>query len=78
MLKQHSVNPIFVKGSDLIKGLYEDIAERMIGDIDFLVSKNKYDLTSKILLEHNYKYVSNPGYHFPQYKHHLDSLMKII
>ena len=50
-------NPIFVKGSgNLIKGLYEeDIAERMIGDIDFLVSKNKYDLTSKILVEHNYK-----------------------
>lgn len=71
LLKQHGVNPIFVKGSgNLIKGLYEDIAERMIGDIDFLVSKNKYDLTSKILLEHNYKYVSNPGYHFPQYKHH--------
>lgn len=71
LLKQFSVNPIFIKGSgNLIKGLYEDPAERMIGDIDFLVSKDKYDLVSEILLGHNYKYVSNLGYHFPQFKHH--------
>ena len=71
LLKQYNVNPIFIKGSgNLIKGLYEDSAERMIGDIDFLVSKNKYDLVSEILLENNYKYVSNLGYHFPQFKHH--------
>ncbi|MEE2605024.1 MAG: nucleotidyltransferase family protein [Bacteroidota bacterium] len=71
LLKQYNINPIFIKGSgNLIKGLYEDPAERMIGDIDFLVSKNKYDLVSEILLENNYKYVSNLGYHFPQFKHH--------
>ena len=50
MLKQYNINPIFMKGSSyLIQGLYEDPAERMIGDIDFLVSKNKYDLASIIL-----------------------------
>lgn len=71
LLIQNGVNPIFIKGtSNLIQGLYEDPAERMVGDIDFLVSKNEYDLAAKILSEHNYKSVSNLGYHFPQFKHH--------
>lgn len=71
LLKQNGVSPIFLKGSSyLIQGLYDDIAERMIGDIDFLVSKNEYDLASIILSDHNYKPVSQLGYHFPQFKHY--------
>ena len=71
LLKQNGVNPIFIKGAGyLTQDLYEDPAERMIGDIDFLVSKNEYDLAAKILSEHNYKSVSDLGYHFPQFKHY--------
>ena len=71
LLRQNGVNPIFIKGAGyLIQGLYDDSAERMVGDIDFLVSKNEYDLAAKILSEHNYKSVSNLGYHFPQFKHY--------
>ena len=71
LLSQNGVNPIFIKGAgNLIQGLYEDPGERMIGDIDFLVSKSEYDLSAKILLEHNYKTVSSLGYNFPNFKHH--------
>lgn len=71
LLKQNGVTPIFIKGAgNLIQDLYEEPAERMIGDIDFLVSKNEYDLAAKILSEHNYKPVSDLGYHFPQFKHY--------
>ena len=71
LLKQNGVNPIFIKAAGyLIQGLYDDSAERMVGDIDFLVSKNEYDLAAKILSEHNYKSVSDLGYDFPNFKHH--------
>ena len=71
LLRQNGVNPIFIKGAGYLKqGLYEDPAERMVGDIDFLVSKNEYDLAAKILSEHNYKPVSDLGYDFPNFKHH--------
>lgn len=71
LLRDNGVNPIFIKGTgNLIQGLYEDPAERMIGDIDFLVSKNHYDLAAKILIENNYQPVSNLGYHFPIFKHY--------
>lgn len=71
LLRQNGVNPIFIKGAGYLKqGLYEDPAERMVGDIDFLVSKNEYDLAAKILSDRNYKPVSNLGYDFPNFKHH--------
>ena len=71
LLKKRGVNPIFLKGgSYLIHGLYEDPAERMVGDIDFLVSKNEFDLAAKILTDNNYKPVSDLGYHFPFFKHY--------
>lgn len=71
LFRQNGVNPIFIKGaSNLIQGLYEDPAERMVGDIDFLVSINEYDLAANILSDRNYKHVSNLGYYFPNFKHH--------
>ena len=71
LLKKKGVNPIFLKGASyLIHGLYEDPAERMVGDIDFLVSKNEFDLAVKILTDKNYKSVSDLGYHFPFFKHY--------
>ncbi|MDA0849306.1 MAG: hypothetical protein O2827_06100, partial [Verrucomicrobia bacterium] len=38
--------------------------------IDFLVSKNEYDLSAKILSDHNYKPVSDLDFLYPQYRHH--------
>ena len=48
ILLDNKITPIFLKGAgNLIAGLYEDIAERMVGDIDFLCSKGEYQKTIK-------------------------------
>ena len=37
LLLDNEVRPIFLKGTgNILEGLYEDIGERMVGDIDFL------------------------------------------
>ena len=39
LLLEHDITPIFLKGTgNLLEGLYEDIGERMVGDIDFICS----------------------------------------
>ena len=43
VLLANNIRPIFLKGTgNLLAGLYEDIAERMVGDIDFIFSKDDY------------------------------------
>ena len=37
LLFDNNITPIFLKGTgNLLAGLYEDLAERMVGDIDFI------------------------------------------
>ncbi len=39
LLLENNITPVFLKGTgNLLEGLYEDIAERMVGDIDFIVA----------------------------------------
>lgn len=73
LLLANNIIPIFLKGTgNLLEGLYIDIAERMVGDIDFIVDKNVADKTVKILLENQYTYITKPlkqvGYikHYPR------------
>ena len=55
----NNIAPIFLKGTaNLLAGLYEDIAERMIGDIDFIIEKTDADKALKILLANKYNYMS--------------------
>lgn len=55
LLLDKGITPIFLKGTgNLLEGLYEDIAERMVGDIDFLVSKNLLNSVVKILKDAGY------------------------
>ncbi len=50
LLLDHNITPIFLKGTgNLLEGLYNDIGERMVGDIDFLVDLEDYDKTPEIL-----------------------------
>ena len=71
LLSQHRISPIFLKGTGfLLQELYEDIGERMVGDIDFLVSKQDYEKTISILEKDGYEYVSKSEYHFPAFKHY--------
>ncbi|WP_299135305.1 nucleotidyltransferase family protein [uncultured Tenacibaculum sp.] len=55
LLLTNNITPIFLKGTgNLLDNLYDDIAERMLGDIDFLVSKNHFDTTIQVLKENGY------------------------
>ncbi|MDC3285376.1 nucleotidyltransferase family protein [Flavobacteriaceae bacterium] len=55
LLLEHNITPIFIKGTgNLLEGLYEDIAERMVGDIDFLFSKEDYPRAIELLEKKGY------------------------
>ncbi|MFD2530608.1 nucleotidyltransferase family protein [Polaribacter marinaquae] len=71
LLLANDITPIFLKGTgNLLEGLYADIAERMVGDIDFIVSKNDYINTIKLIKGFGYNRVSKESYDFPQFKHY--------
>jgi len=58
LLLENGITPIFLKGTAfLINGLYQDIAERMVGDIDFLVSKSEYRKTIQVLKKDAYQLI---------------------
>jgi hypothetical protein len=58
LLIANNITPIFLKGTgNLIEGLYEDIAERMVGDIDLLINIAQLHKADKILRDN--KYASN-------------------
>ena len=43
LLLANNIAPVFLKGTgNLLEGLYEDVGERMVGDIDFIVSKKEF------------------------------------
>ena len=55
LLLVNNITPIFLKGTgNLLEGLYEDIGERMVGDIDFIVSKIDYKKSIQILKKDRY------------------------
>lgn len=66
LLLANNVVPVFMKGTgNLLAGLYNDISERMVGDIDFIVSKEDYFKTISILKSDGYSHVSNNDYYYP-------------
>jgi len=55
-LNSHGIHPVFLKGTAfLLSGLYDDIAERMTGDIDFLVPENEMEEAAGILESKGYE-----------------------
>ena len=55
LLLSHNITPIFIKGTaNLLAGLYSDITERMVGDIDFLFSSQDYPKAIRVLKENGY------------------------
>ncbi|TXD54904.1 nucleotidyltransferase family protein, partial [Polaribacter sp. IC066] len=71
LLLAHQITPIFLKGTaNLLAGLYTDIAERMVGDIDFIFSKETYPKAIKVLRENGYLEVLETDYDFPEFKHY--------
>jgi ribosomal protein L10 len=71
LLLANNIIPIFLKGTgNLLAGLYEDIAERMVGDIDFIFSKEDYPKAIKLLRNFDYSEVIKYDYHYPEGKHY--------
>jgi hypothetical protein len=71
LLLANDIRPIFLKGTgNLLAGLYEDIAERMVGDIDFIFSKKDYQKAIKLLRNFDYSEVVKYDYYYPAVKHH--------
>ncbi|WP_334055687.1 nucleotidyltransferase domain-containing protein [Polaribacter sp. P097] len=71
LLIANQIQPVFLKGTgNLLEGLYEDIAKRMVGDIDFIFSKEDYPKVISILETNGYKKVHQTEYDFPSFKHH--------
>jgi hypothetical protein len=73
LLLTNNITPIFLKGTgNLLAGIYDDIAERMVGDIDFLVSKEDYVQAIIVLKKFGY-YKRVP---FGESKRHYPRLIK--
>ena len=66
LLSANNIKPVFLKGTgNLLAGIYDDISERMVGDIDFIVSKDDYPKAIKLLREFGYSEVHTAKYYFP-------------
>lgn len=71
VLSKYHITPIYIKGTGfLLEGLYEDIAERMVGDIDFLFSEKDFEKAIAILLKNGYEKVDKTTYEYPNFKHY--------
>ena len=55
LLNQNNIYPVYLKGAAyLLDGLYEDIGERILGDIDFLVPEENYLFTAALFEREGY------------------------
>tara|TARA_B110000977_G_scaffold118373_1_gene152761 strand:- start:127 stop:1176 length:1050 start_codon:yes stop_codon:yes gene_type:complete len=71
LLLANNITPIFLKGTgNLLAGIYDDVAERMVGDIDFIFSKEDYPKAIKLLRNFDYSEVIKYDYHYPEGKHY--------
>jgi len=77
LLLANNITPIFLKGTgNLLADLYEDIAERMVGDIDFIFSKEDYPKAITFLREFGYSEVETLKYYYPDLHKHYRRLQK--
>jgi hypothetical protein len=70
LLLANNITPIFLKGTgNLLAGVYDDIGERMVGDIDLIFLKEDYTKAITILREFGYDkeiYQELPYRHYPR------------
>jgi len=60
LLTKNDIRPIFLKGTgNLLSGLYEDVAERMVGDIDFIIPEKHFEPTINIFKNIEYQRTSD-------------------
>jgi hypothetical protein len=78
VLNKNNIYPVFLKGTgNLLDGLYSDIGERILGDIDFLVSEMDFMLSVQLMKNEGYSTLTEiPAYsdikslkHYPRLFH---------
>ena len=79
ILKSENIQPVFLKGvAHLLLNLYNDPAERMIGDIDFLVKNEDHvQKAAKLMMRNGYEplveynpFIHGKMKHFPRMKNY--------
>jgi hypothetical protein len=71
LLLANNTRPIFLKGTgNLLEGLYEDVGERMVGDIDFLFSEEDFFKAIDILKKDNYSKSESELDYFQGFRHY--------
>ena len=71
LLLNNNITPIFLKGTgNLLEGLYEDIGERMVSDIDFLFSEKDFIKAIDILKKDNYSKSEGELDYFQGFRHY--------
>lgn len=71
LCSKNGVSLIFLKGaSHLVQGLYDDLGERMVGDIDLLVSKDEYFKSIEIMFNDGYDILKNSYPLRPDVRHY--------
>ena len=77
LLLANNITPLFLKGTgNLLVDLYEDVAERMVGDIDFIFSKEDYPKTITVLRDNGYSDVEKYKYDIPPSQKHYRRIKK--
>lgn len=71
LLLKNNIRPIFMKGTgNLLANVYEDIAERMVGDIDLIFSKEDYPKAINVVKDFGYFEVKKRDYYDPGERHY--------
>ena len=77
LLKTHSINHVFLKGSALVSSIYkQSIGVRMVGDIDILIANNQIQKAKNLLELFSYSPIKTPFEPFFNYNEkHLDRMI---
>jgi hypothetical protein len=76
LLRAHHMSPIFLKGTgNLLEGLYGNLSERMVGDIDIFVSNKEYQMAVDVLINDNYEILKKEKNIFP-FRHYPRMIKK--
>jgi hypothetical protein len=71
LMLANNIRPIFLKGTgNLLERLYEDVGERMVGDIDFLFSEEDFFNAIDILKKDNYSKSEGELDYFQGFRHY--------
>lgn len=74
ILFRQGIKPIWLKGAaSLLSGLYADAAERIVGDLDLLVSPKDFPGAHKVLVEAGFEFI-NPKLRNVIFEKHLPRL----